>query len=52
MLDGAEFDKILDENGFVVKDGVNLQTIGFPFFFGRNLTQNQKFNEKFEEIFE
>lgn len=52
VLDGAEFDKILDENGFIVKDSVNLQTIGFPFFFGRNLTQNQKFNEKFEEIFE
>lgn len=51
VLDGAKFNKILDEkNEFVCN--ANFQTIGFPFFFGRNLGQNQKFNEKFEEIFD
>lgn len=50
VLDGMEFDKILDEKNEFVCNAM-LKTIGFPFFFGRKIPQNQKFDDKFNEIF-
>lgn len=49
-IDGMKFDKVLSEKGTAKQLNLNFGIVAFPFFLG-NQVNNQKFIERFNEIF-